>query len=77
MKNTISIIGYFGGKENFLDGQTIKTKILYEELSKVKGVRVKKVDTYYKEHCKIKLVWEFLIAVLTSRHLFCLLLKME
>ena len=30
----IGIIGHFGGKENILDGQTIKTKILHEELSK-------------------------------------------
>ena len=28
----IAIIGHFGGSENLLDGQTIKTKILYDEL---------------------------------------------
>ena len=28
----IAIIGHFGGNENILDGQTIKTKILYDEL---------------------------------------------
>lgn len=31
-KKTVGIIGHFGGKKVFLDGQTIKTKILYEEL---------------------------------------------
>ena len=28
----IGIIGHFGGTENILDGQTIKTKILYNEI---------------------------------------------
>lgn len=30
--NKIAIIGHFGGNEERLDGQTIKTKILYDEL---------------------------------------------
>ena len=28
----IAIIGHFGGNEEILDGQTVKTKILYNEL---------------------------------------------
>ena len=33
-KNKLGIIGHFGGNKKFLDGQTVKTKILYEELEK-------------------------------------------
>lgn len=53
-KIKIGIIGHFGGKENILDGQTIKTKILHEELSKAIDWEIMKVDTYYKkESCKV------------------------
>ena len=34
----IGIIGHFGGKENILDGQTIKTKILHERTVKGNGL---------------------------------------
>lgn len=68
----IAIIGHFGGKENFLDGQTVKTKVLYEELSRVDGLDIKKVDTYYKEHNIFKLVLDLFIAILTSKHLILL-----
>ena len=34
----IGIIGHFGGKTKVFDGQTIKTKILYDELQKVKAI---------------------------------------
>ena len=47
-KKRIAIIGHFGGKEDFLDGQTVKTKILYEELKHATDWEIKKVDTYYK-----------------------------
>ena len=45
----IGIIGHFGGKENILDGQTIKTKILYNELDEATNWKIIKVDTYYKK----------------------------
>ena len=28
----VGIIGHFGGREKFLDGQTVKTKTLYQEM---------------------------------------------
>ena len=48
MKNKkISIIGHFGGNENILDGQTIKTKILYDELKNATDWKIKKVGAAY------------------------------
>lgn len=43
----IGVCGHFGGKEIFLDGQTIKTKMVHEALCVHFGEEnVKKVDTY-------------------------------
>ncbi len=68
----IAIIGHFGGKETFLDGQTIKTKVLCEELKNVGGLSVKRVDTYYKEHNPAKLLLDLVCAVLTCKHIIIL-----
>ena len=44
---TIGVCGHFGGDRNFLDGQTVKTKIITKELEKEFGDNeVKKVDTF-------------------------------
>lgn len=56
MKKKVVIIGHFGGNENFLDGQTIKTQILYDELKKNTDWDIKKIDTYYKNKKPIKLL---------------------
>ena len=40
----IGICGHFGGDKIFLDGQTIKTKIITQELKKVYSI--KNVDTF-------------------------------
>ena len=71
-KKRIAIIGHFGGKENFLDGQTIKTKVFYEELNRVDGVQIKKVDTYYKNHNIFTLIWTLFCSVLTCKHIVVL-----
>lgn len=34
MAKKIAIIGHFGGNETFLDGQTVKTKVLCAEFEK-------------------------------------------
>lgn len=52
----LGIIGHFGGEQNILDGQTIKTKILYEELNKITKWEIIKVDTYYKRSKPFKLL---------------------
>ncbi len=43
----IGVVGHFGGENVFLDGQTVKTKIVYDELkNKFDDKDVMKVDTY-------------------------------
>jgi len=42
----IAVIGHFGGEKEMLDGQTIKTKILWEELGKTNEFEMMKIDTY-------------------------------
>lgn len=75
MKNnkSISIIGHFGGNENFLDGQTIKTKILYEELSLKTNWKIIKVDTYDKKKNPIKLLFQTMKAIINSKDIIILL----
>lgn len=69
----IAIIGHFGGNENILDGQTIKTKILYDELKQSSDFYIRKVDTYYKRHNPIKLVKDTLSCILTTKDIIVLL----
>ena len=68
----VTIIGHFGGKKEFLDGQTVKTKILYEELNKNTKWKIMKVDTYYKKR-PIKLAIQTLNAVAKSKDVIILL----
>lgn len=55
-RKKIGIIGHFGGEEKFLDGQTIKTKILHEELCRLDKYDIIVVDTYYFKKSKIRLL---------------------
>lgn len=71
--NLIGIIGHFGGKYNFLDGQTIKTKILYEELLRATEWKIIKVDTYYKSHNPLKLMYDTTKCLLKTNKIFVLL----
>ena len=74
MKNKkIAIIGHFGGNENILDGQTIKTKILYNELKKTTNWKIKKVDTFYKRKKPFKLLKDLIISLLTTKDIIILL----
>ncbi len=52
MTNRIGICGHFGGKETFLDGQTVKTKVIFQALCQEYGKdSILPVDTYgYKAH---------------------------
>ena len=54
MKKKIAILGHFGGNEDFLDGQTVKTKILYEELTKETDWDIQKLDAYWKRKRPIR-----------------------
>ena len=69
----IAIIGHFGGNENILDGQTIKTKILYDELLNATKWEIVKVDTYYKSKHPIRLLVQSLMVLITTKDIIVLL----
>lgn len=60
MNRKIGIIGHFGGKHTFLDGQTVKTKTLYEGLKERGFSSIYCVDTYYNKTNKLRLILESL-----------------
>lgn len=67
IKKKVAIIGHFGGEENYLDGQTVKTKILYRELLRYTDWNIQKVDTYYRGNAPLKLLGQLTWALLTTR----------
>lgn len=69
----IAIIGHFGGKKEFLDGQTIKTKILYNELKNATDWKIQKIDTYLKQKNPICLFLTTLYALLLRKDVIVLL----
>ena len=73
MKNKVGIIGHFGDGYNILDGQTIKTKVLYEELKNSGYDIIACVDTYYNNTNKVKLLWDTIKCILSCRTIILLL----
>lgn len=72
-KKKVGIIGHFGGNENIIDGQTIKTKILHDELQKATNWELIKVDTYYKSKKPLKLIFDTLKCLLSAKDIIILL----
>lgn len=72
-RKKVGIIGHFGGNENILDGQTIKTKILCEELQKATDWDLIKVDTYYKSRNPVKLLFDTLHCLKSAKDVIVLL----
>lgn len=70
-KNVL-IIGHFGGDNNFTDGQTVKTKILYEELTKYTNWHIDILDTYYKKN-KIIFLFKSLFKISKNKIIIVLL----
>lgn len=70
-KNVL-IIGHFGGKNNFTDGQTVKTKILYEQLIKYTNWHIDILDTYYKKN-KIVFLFNSLFKISKNKVIIVLL----
>jgi glycosyltransferase involved in cell wall biosynthesis len=52
MKKKVGVIGFFGLNQDFRDGQTVKTRIITQEIEKYLGAKnVKQIDTYnWKKH---------------------------
>ncbi len=72
-KNRIGIIGHFGGNKKFYDGQTVKTKTLYEELKKTGKYELMIADTYYIKTSPVKLLWQTLKCLCTCKNIIILL----
>lgn len=71
----IGIIGHFGGNEDFFDGQTIKTRILYEEIRKSTDWKISTVDTYEKSQKPLKLFIDTIKCLIQSDDVIVLLSK--
>lgn len=69
----VGICGHFGGNIFFSDGQTIKTKILFEELSQaLGGEEVKIVDTYCWRKKPIKIIMESIFLIMRTKNVIIL-----
>lgn len=69
----VSIIGHFGGNRNFVDGQTIKTKMLTEELIKLIGQEnIDVVDTYMWKQNPLRLLLKCNDAIKVSDNIIIL-----
>lgn len=72
MQVRVGIIGHFGGSESFCDGQTTKTKNLYNLFECRQNIKLCKVDTYYAKTNKVKLLMDTVVCMLTCRYVFLL-----
>jgi glycosyltransferase involved in cell wall biosynthesis len=70
---TVAIIGHFGGNETFLDGQTVKTRTLYEELTQATDWRILRVDTYDRQKHPVRFLRRTAAALLSTRDVIVLL----
>lgn len=69
----ISIIGHFAYGKDCVNGQTIKTKILSEEIGKKKNASIRCIDTYNWQHRPINLLFDILKGMGNSSELLVLL----
>ena len=71
--NKIGICGHYGGNNNFLDGQTVKTKIITKELEKEFGDNeVKKVDTFGGKRRLVPIILNLISLVMSCKNVIIL-----
>lgn len=70
-KKKILVLGYFGYRTNQLDGQTVKTRAIYELLKKHYNGEVVFADTQEFRH-NPKAIWKFFKDILNCRELILL-----
>ena len=67
--NRVSIIGLYGGTGNVYDGQTIKTRIVVQEIEKRIGAdEVSRIDTFGWKKNSFKLFFNSIKSVCTSKN---------
>lgn len=69
----IGIIGHFGGKETFNDGQTVKTVATFDALKRYGIKEVDKIDTYYIKKNPIIFLWQFFKGIFVDKKYIVLL----
>lgn len=69
----VGIIGHFGFGKEFFDGQTVKTKILYEELKKSGDFDIITVDTAKKKEKPLSLFFNTFACLLKTKKIIVLL----
>lgn len=69
----IGIVGHFGGKQKFNDGQTVKTISTYNALKDAGIAQVDKIDTYYIRKNPFRFVYSLLRGMLRDRKFILLL----
>ena len=69
----VAIVGHFAFGKEFLDGQTVKTKILAQELERVYGTKnVKKIDTHGNKLKMMLSVVKSVFSMLTCKNIVIL-----
>lgn len=68
----IAILGHFGGKKSFNDGQTVKTVALYDALMR-NSIDVEKVDTYYVKKNPVLFCCQFVRMLIKDQQIIVLL----
>ena len=69
----IAVVGHFGGKEKFNDGQTIKTIAIYDALERAGVQSVDKVDTYFIHKNPMLFICKFIVAIIKNKQFIVLL----
>lgn len=70
MSVKVCVFGHFGGKETLLNGQTVKTKVITEELQKRLGwEQVLKIDTHGGWKTLVKAPFQTIYALKNSRNI--------
>lgn len=70
----LCIIGHFGGKETFNDGQTVKTHAVYNAFCKY-GIKADIADTYFIHKNIVRFVYSFIKSFFFDRKYIVLLSK--
>lgn len=66
----IGVCGHFGGEKNFFDGQTVKTKIITEELKKIYEIKI--VDTFNGKKRIINILFNLFFLIKNSENIIIL-----
>lgn len=72
-KKKVGIVGHFGADHVFYDGQTIKTRILYDELKEKDEFELFCVDTYLLKRNPIRLLLNSIYCILSCKTIILLL----